>query len=168
MSSHQFEPIDSGSLENLFKRQFDAGGIIRDLPEWRKYVPKAQEALIRRAQTISFDKLPIEYSALGGKIGLYSQTYFHLKIAAILWACSEFEHSKGRPLITSIAVNKETMQPGKGFWSVSGIPAKLGKPMSWKDDMTVGERMDFDREVFWIEEIRRVSEYWLSRSERHG
>ena len=161
--SNQFQPIDQISLKKLFESEYAAGGIIRDLSEWNKYVPKAHEALIRRAQAVSFDRLPISYGELGGKIALFSPDYFPLKIAAILWGCSEFEHAQGRPLITSIVVNQDTNQPGMGFWGVSGIPASLRKATSLKDDLTAGFCLDDKRQEFWVNEMRRVSDYWNSK-----
>jgi len=77
MTVAQFEPMEESFLKDLYKKQIQAGGIIRDSEEWLYFVPIAHEQLIIRAQTQPYDDLPIAYGTLGNAIGLYSPIYFH-------------------------------------------------------------------------------------------
>lgn len=110
--------------------------------EWAEYTKKAYDVLVKAAES----KQLIEYGKIGSQIGLYSPDYFDLKIGSIVGACSIYEQIYGRPIISAIAVNAETMEPSEGFWGLPGIPSGV------------------DRVTFWTQEVRRVFLTWAAGS----
>jgi hypothetical protein len=77
-------------------------------------------------------------------------------IGHVVGNISEFESSKGRPLLSAIAVRAETELPGGGFFGQIGIPKHLRRPESlWGDNRLTPAEMQFV-----IEEQKRVWDYW--------
>ena len=68
----------------------------------------------------------------------------------ILGEICEYEHSRGRPLLSAIVVNKAKGMPSEGFWGLSAIPQKLTEKQ---------------RPVFWARELNKVIDYWRSHSQ---
>jgi hypothetical protein len=165
------EELDEEILKKIYKRHSGTPGfIINTFEEWGDYVRKAYPVLIRTARkdkdiasAVSYKDLVrgglITYGDLGKLIGLYSPEWFQLKIGTILGGCSECDYEKKRPLISSIAVNHETKYPGRGFWTLSGIPPELRrKGTFWDTDPA--DYMDKEMLVFWASEVKRVHEWW--------
>lgn len=67
------------------------------------------------------------------------------KIAIILDEISTFEHHQGHPLLSAVVIHKEDNMPGQGFFSLA---KRLG--------LYKGE----DDFLFFIQELRRVHDYW--------
>ena len=55
------------------------------------------------------------------------------------------EHAAGRPLMSAIVVSKDTMRPGRGFYTCA------------KD---LGAYSGGDDEGYWVGELRRVYDFW--------
>lgn len=150
----------------LYLRQLKFGGPIRTLGEWQQLFPAMYKTLVDRAKTVPYDTLPITYNVLGKHIGLpYIPGYawWPLKMACMLGACAEFEYSQGRPMITSIVVNTDTMKPGQGFWGLDGIPNNLRLYSRHQDYLNAAGKDD-RRDAFWIQEMKHVSEFWKNSS----
>jgi hypothetical protein len=100
------------------------------------------------------------YSEVGGKIGLYTGSpYFQLKIGYVVGACSDYENITGRPLPSSIVVNKTTSYPGQGFWGLSRIPTSI-RLNTQCSDIESGYVMTNEMLDFWSAEVNRVFDWW--------
>lgn len=64
---------------------------------------------------------------------------------------SVYEHNHGRPLLTAVVVHKEDLRPGQGFFKMAKHNGKQ-KPHE-------------DNDVFFINELERVRNYWKERNE---
>lgn len=154
--------IDNGELGHVYTRH-KGEGCFMPKEEWEPLVRRAYNELINRALTVPYSQITVTYSQLGSKIGLVPiSEWFHLKIAWILYACATFAFNRGFPMITALVVNSETGQPGKGFWSLDGIPQGL-RGSGRRDDITPF-KVYGDRDEFWVEELKRIDQ-WGKRLE---
>jgi len=155
--------IKEQKLKELYQRHRGEPGF--PFTEWNEF-----QTLVRKAYlellNVARNKPPtqageglITYGELGARIGLSQVSeWFLLKIKAVVGACSEYEHEEGRPLISSIVVNKETLKPGAGYWGLPGIPSHLQKPIAiWEEEEIWNEP---GRLEFWVTEVKKVHEYW--------
>lgn len=157
--------MDDQELQEIFSKH-KTEGCFMPWEEWEEKVKRAYCELVRIAVQVSFDQIAVTYAELGRRIGLFAQSdWFHLKIAWILYACAEYEHGQGGPLITALVVNAETGQPGKGFWGLVGIPARLKKTARIEDISPFP--ISGERDKFWVEELRRIDR-WGKRNERES
>ena len=69
------------------------------------------------------------------------------EIGAILDDINRRERELGRPMLSAVVVHKETLVPGQGFFTLARA---LG--------LFVGD----DRDRFYIEELRKVHDWWVS------
>lgn len=69
------------------------------------------------------------------------------EIGAILDDINRHERELGRPMLSAVVVHKESLMPGQGFFTLARA---LG--------LFVGN----DRDKFYIEELRKVHDYWAS------
>ncbi len=67
------------------------------------------------------------------------------EIGALLDDINRAERAEDRPLLSAIVVHKDTLVPGQGFFTMAR-------------DMDLFRGSDRDR--FYIEELRRVHDYW--------
>jgi len=72
-----------------------------------------------------------------------------LKIGEILDNISKYEHRNGRPILSSLVVNKSSMQPGDGFYEL----CKELFPKSGDLEKQREERVDFGM-------VKECIEYW--------
>lgn len=169
------EEMDEEILKKIYERHSgEPGFIINTWEEWEHYVRKAYPVLISVAKKdegiarkVSHKDLVrgglITYGDVGKLIELYSPEWFQLKIGIIVGGCSGYDYEKKRPLISSIAVNQTTRYPGRGFWTLRGIPANLRKVGTfWDTDPE--EYMDEPMLVFWASEVKKVHEWWQDPS----
>ena len=70
------------------------------------------------------------------------------EIRNILDAISRREHRNGRPLLSAVVVNKDTVMPGAGFFKLA---KELGR-YNASDDLEC-----------WSKELQRVHDYWAKR-----
>ncbi|GAI17857.1 unnamed protein product [marine sediment metagenome] len=111
-------------------------------------------------------------NAKEGKIVLYSElpVFNELKgrfkdvatklVDFIIGACSEYEESKGRPLISSIVVNKENGEPTKNFYGLSSVPYNLCMDTWERQEVEPPEIVTTKRREFWLSELQETLEYW--------
>jgi hypothetical protein len=78
---------------------------------------------------------------------------FLRRIGSILGELSEDEHRAGRPLISAVVVASETAVPGGGFFELA---RRLGLLKAEEKDS------------FYIQELRRVYDYWSGSRVRDG
>ena len=80
-------------------------------------------------------------------------------MSRLLGACATFEYEHGRPMLTSIVVSGKSLQPGKGFWTIQGIPIALRMKVADQEGLDSLSKDD-RREAFWIQEMRKVDSFW--------
>ncbi|MGA2367280.1 MAG: hypothetical protein ABSF74_01725 [Dehalococcoidia bacterium] len=150
--------LDEVRLRTIYDQQ-RAHGCFLEWPEWNEKVKKAYFELVKAAR----NKTEIQYGELGRLIGIPTfpdYEWFHLKIAWILGACSEYELEDGHPILSSIAVSKDTMRPSKGYWGFSTMPSYLLE-LNWESAHKEPPKSIQDqRESFWIAEVKSLYQYW--------
>jgi len=151
------EEIEDEVLNQIYNRYVGQPGfVIITWQEFEDLVTKAYPVLVDAAKK---DKL-ITYGEVGGKIGLYvGSDYFQLKIGYIVGACSDYEDTKGRPLLSAIVVNETTRYPGQGFWGLSRIPSNIRLNIQYSD-IESGYVMSDDMLAFWSAEVKRAFDWW--------
>lgn len=114
-----------------------------DIPTgtWEKAKDEIRAILIEKAK----QRAMVPYSDLVGKVNAVAFKAFDTRLFAILGQISVSEHEQGRPLLSVLVVHKAgDMQPGEGFFELAQA---LGRNTS-------------DVLKAWIEEVRRVYQYW--------
>ncbi len=71
-------------------------------------------------------------------------------LGQILSDVSEYEHDKGRPLLSAIAVSKVKGMPNEGFWNIAPVPYALPNKQ---------------RPVYWARELMKVIDGWQRHPE---
>jgi len=104
----------------------------RDIYECLKEVARA-------SQTITYGEI-----APMANLNMESQADRN-EIGRILGAISEREHAEGRPLLSAVVVLSEIGYPGKGFFTLA---------------QELGVHDGSDDLAFFVQELRRVHEYW--------
>lgn len=69
------------------------------------------------------------------------------RIGELLDEINRHEHTNGRPLISAIVVQKDTLRPGQGFFKLSHV---------------LGLFTGNDKDAFYIQELRKVHDYWAT------
>ena len=82
-----------------------------------------------------------------------SSPYDRRRIGSILGELSEDEHRAGRPLISAVVVASGTAVPGGGFFELA---------------RRLGLLRAEDKDSFYIQELRRVHDYWSGSRGREG
>ena len=97
---------------------------------------------VARANTV------IYYSDIAPLAGLdMSLPNDRYEIGTILDDINRHERESGRPMLSSIVVQKETLMPGQGFFTLA---------------RALGLFIGNDRDKFYIQELRKVHDYWAS------
>lgn len=92
----------------------------------------------------------VYYSELGKLLGIdMDNPHFAVQIGHILGRISEDEVADGRPMLSAIVVSKDTMLPGKGFFTL-GQQLHRAQP-------------DDDEMSFAVREIKRTHEFWAGQ-----
>lgn len=152
--------MEEEKLKKIYQKHHTSGCFL-GWEEWKEKVKKAYLEVVKRATEMPYDEMPITYSELGAKIGLYPLSdWFPLKMGWICGACSEYEHYEGNPLISALVVNKETNRPGKGFWGLLGIPLHLRKTTRIDDVTPFPLDKDKQRDGFWVEQLKEIDRVW--------
>ena len=126
--------------------------------EYIEYVRDAYRVLVESAKMgrlIFYGELPM-FNELKERFG---DTVSSL-IGSITGACSEYEVTKGRPSISAVVVDKETSEPGGGFYSLSAVPYNLCKGTWEEQDVTPPEIVMNKRREFWLSELQETLDYW--------
>ena len=68
------------------------------------------------------------------------------EMADILDGISRAEHDAGRPLLSAVVIRRDKNMPGNGFFTLA---------------RSLHLHRDGDDLQYWLEELRRVHDYWL-------
>ena len=111
----------------------------------------SEDAIIRtKLVETAKEQTTIFYSDLGALIGLdMSQPDQRTELSDLLGRINIAEHEEGRPMLSAVAVLKEEMRPGQGFFEIAHW---LGVYSGDKDPRV--------QEGFFIAELKRVYAYW--------
>ena len=147
-------------MEKLIKELYDEWEVDNHLtePEYIKFVKDTYQVLVEKAKTgkmTFYGELPA-FNELKGR---FKDAASKL-IGLIVGACGEYEVTKGRPIISAIAISKDTGEPGRGFYSLSTVPYNLCLDTWEKQDMEPPEIVIKKRQEFWLSELQAVLEYW--------
>jgi hypothetical protein len=74
-----------------------------------------------------------------------------VKIGEILGDISKEEREAGRPMLSAVVTHKEDERPGTGFFELA---------------QELGLTGSTDSETFFIQELKRVHDYWASMTQR--
>ncbi|MDP2931272.1 MAG: hypothetical protein Q8O05_02095 [Chloroflexota bacterium] len=148
-------------MDELIKELYEAWGV-KDYhlsqPDYAKYVKDAHRILVENAKAgkvVYYGELPV-FNVLKERFGDDAARL----IGLILGACSEYEASRGRPLISSIVVSQDTSEPGRGFYGLAAVPVSLSTA-TWEGQgkkppqIVIGKREDF-----WLDELQDTLDYW--------
>lgn len=93
----------------------------------------------------------VHYDELAKMLGIdMSNEHWAVQVGKVLGRISEDEVAAGRPMISAIVVSKDTMLPGKGFFTL-GQQLRRTEP---------GE----DEIAFAVRQIKRVHGYWSAEA----
>ena len=109
-------------------------------PEYAKYVKDTLQILVDNAKQ--------------GKLILSSELPVYNEIKG------RFEASKGRPMISSIVVNKETSEPNREFYGLSTVPYNLCLDTWERQEVDPPEIVISKRREYWLTELQETLEYW--------
>ena len=147
-------------MEELIKELYDEWEVDNHLtePEYIKFVKDSHQVLVENAKlgkVIFYDELPV----INELKGRFKDATSKL-IGFIVGACSEHEAAKGRPLISAIVINRDTNEPGKGFYGLSAVPYNLCLGTWEEQDIEPPEIVINKRQEFWLSELQETLEYW--------
>ncbi|MBI4283556.1 MAG: hypothetical protein HY663_03700 [Chloroflexi bacterium] len=102
------------------------------------------ETIYEKLKKVARAKELTNYAEIGLLVGLEPHN-------SILWAMldniNRYEHSQRRPMLSSVVIVQAENRPGSGFWeSARGL----------------GLFQNGDESIFWIEELKKVWDYWSS------
>jgi hypothetical protein len=109
--------------------------------QWQSAVSEATSIL---QQIAAADPGLITYGELSNRITTTRIEPFGSEMNRLLTDVSTEENAAGRPLLSSIVVRQDTMQPGAGFETLA---RSLGFVFS-------------DSDAFWLQELTRTQNYW--------
>jgi len=97
---------------------------------------------VARAGTVTY------YSDIAPMAGLdMSSPNDRYEIGVILDDINQREREFGRPMLSAVVVHKESLMPGQGFFTLA---------------RALGLFIGNDRDKFYIQELRKVHDYWTS------
>jgi hypothetical protein len=109
-------------------------------------VSEVPRALIDELRKVARAHSTTYYSDLAPIVGIDTENpHFGPLIGRILDDVNRVEFAQGRPMLSAVVILKDSNIPGSGFFTC----ARELRRYSGKDDLG-----------FWIEELRRVHDYW--------
>lgn len=105
-----------------------------------------REFLIDKAKagkTISYQELA-NACGLGLDMGL---PHHRNEIAGILGDIGAYEHRADRPVLSAVAVFKNTFEHGKGFYALC-------------QELGIGDAKKLERDLFGVQQIKACFEFW--------
>ena len=147
-------------MEELIAELYDEWGVSSYLAkaEFTTLVNDCYQVLVDRAKSgrlIFYGELPA-FNELKERFGDTVSTL----IGSIAGACSEYEATKNRPLISAIVVSRDTSEPGAGFYGLSAVPYHLCRDIWEEQDIKPPEIVIHKRQEFWLSELQEALEYW--------
>ncbi len=116
-----------------------------------------QETILSKLRETAAARATVYYQELGDLIGLdMSNPKDRDRLSDILGDINIAEHAEGRPLVSAVAVLKESGQheagtrPGIGFFNIAHDPLGLYN----------GSRDRDEQLAFWVAEIKRAHDCW--------
>jgi hypothetical protein len=104
------------------------------------------EELYQTLRKVAAEGQVTHYSIVAPIVGLdMSHPEDRNQISVLLDAISTHEHQNGRPLLSAVVIHRQDNIPGNGFFQMA---------------QRVGVYNGGDRYIFFIEELRRVHDYW--------
>jgi hypothetical protein len=111
--------------------------------------PDDSPALFDRLRQVARARDTEFYSEIAPTVGIDTENpHFGALVGRILDEINRIEFRQGRPLLSAIVISKENNMPGRGFFECA---RDLGR-YSGKGDL--------EHLGFWVEELRRVHDYW--------
>ncbi len=108
--------------------------------------PEDPQALFDRLRRVARVRGTVFYSDLALSVGIDTgNPHFGSRIGRILDDVNRIEFDQVRPLLSAVVILKDSNMPGSGFFAC----ARELKGYNGKDDLG-----------FWVEELRRVHDYW--------
>jgi len=147
-------------MEKLIKELYDEWEVDSHLtePEYIKFVKDTYQVLVEKAKSgkvifygelPAFNQLKERFKDAASKL-----------IGSIVGACSEYEATKGRPLISAIVISKDTSEPGRGFYGLSTVPYNLCLDTWEGQDVEPPSIVINKRQEFWLSELQETLGYW--------
>ena len=148
-------------MDKVIKDVYNALEVDENLtePEYAKYVKESYQVLVdnaKQGKLILANELPV-YNDLKGRF----KDAVDKLIDFIILGCSEYEASKGRPMISSIVVVKGTNEPSGEFYGLSTVPYNLCLDTWERQDIDPPEIVTAKRREFWLAELQETLEYWV-------
>ena len=116
-----------------------------------------QETILSKLREVAAARATVYYQELGDLIGLdMSNPKDRDRLSDILGDINIAEHAEGRPLVSAVAVLKESshhnadLRPGIGFFNIAHDPLGLYN----------GSRDRDEQLAFWVAEIKRAHDCW--------
>ncbi len=147
-------------MEELIKELYDEWKVDKHLTEaeYTRFVKDSYQVLVESAKAgkvIFYGELPV-FDELKERFGNTASKL----IGFIVGACSEYETTKSRPLISAIVVSRDTREPGGGFYGLSAVPYNLCRDTWEEQDVEPPEIVISKRQEFWLSELQEALEYW--------
>jgi hypothetical protein len=135
-----------------------------NLEDFKRLVKKTYLQLAERAKkgkTIFYSELEV-FDELKSNFG----DGVARVIGFVVGACSEAELQNDRPPISAIVVEKDTGNPGHGFYGLTGVPSHINYD-AWEGKGIHGEAIPIDiqanRLEFWEQKIKEVHAFWRAK-----
>lgn len=107
------------------------------------------QALMDRLQAVARTGGTTTYSDVAPYAGIdIGNPHFGSPLGLILDEVNRVEYRQGRPLLSAVVILKDGNMPGRGFFEC----ARELRRYSGKGDL--------EHLGFWVEELRRVHDYW--------
>ena len=147
-------------MEELIKELYDEWKVDKYLTEveYTRFVKDSYQVLVESAKSgrvVFYGELPV-FDELKERFGDAVSTL----IGSIVGACSEYEVTKSRPLISAIVISKDASEPGGGFYGLSTVPHHLCRDIWEEQDVKPPEIVINKRQEFWLSELQETLEYW--------
>ncbi len=108
------------------------------------------KAIHKKLTEVARSQATISYSELAPLADLdMSRDSDRAEIGRILGEISMHEHEEGRPMLSAVVTHKDG-DPGKGFYTLARELGVMARRMSTL--------------AFWSQELRRVHDYWSTRT----
>ena len=108
------------------------------------------KAIHKKLTEVARAQATISYSELAPLVDLdMSRDSDRAEMGRILGEISTHEHEERRPMLSAVVTHKDG-DPGKGFYTLARELGVMARRMS--------------KLAFWSQELRRVHDYWSTRS----
>jgi len=106
------------------------------------------EQIYEKLKEVAREGKVIYYSDIAPLAGLdMGSPSDRYEIGAILDDINRQERELGRPMLSAVVVHKDSLMPGQGFFTLA---------------RALGLFAGNDRDKFYIQELRKVHDYWAS------